>query len=77
MRLLEHVNYIFSDLHCTMAYPGVSSARAPMSKVELRVECRKLLNKDITSKSDPCAVLFIHQGGKWTEVGLSTIWPQV
>lgn len=52
-----------------MAYPGVSSARAPMSKIELRIECRKLLNKDITSKSDPCAVLFMHQRGQWAEIG--------
>ena len=51
-----------------MAYPGGNTAGAPMSKVELRIECRKLLNKDITSKSDPCAVLYIFQGGNYTEV---------
>ena len=45
-----------------------------MSKVELRIECRKLLNKDITSKSDPCAVLFMFQAGKWTEVRQKKIY---
>ena len=57
-----------------MAYPGGTSAGAPMSKVELRIECRKLLNKDITSKSDPCAVLSISHGGKWTEVRSLITW---
>ncbi|KAL4234128.1 Copine-4 [Mactra antiquata] len=50
-----------------MALP--SSASRPMSKVELRISCRKLLNKDITSKSDPCAVLFVNAGGNWIEHG--------
>ncbi|XP_041375225.1 copine-3-like isoform X2 [Gigantopelta aegis] len=40
-----------------------------LSKVELRVECKNLLNKDVTSKSDPCAVLFIYSGNSWEEIG--------
>lgn len=51
-----------------MALPGTASR--PMSKVELRLSCRKLLNKDITSKSDPCAVLFVNTGGQWIEVSV-------
>ncbi|XP_060567212.1 copine-3-like [Ruditapes philippinarum] len=50
-----------------MATSGMASR--PMSKVELRISCRKLLNKDITSKSDPCAVLFVNQGSQWIEHG--------
>ncbi|XP_053401185.1 copine-3-like isoform X2 [Mercenaria mercenaria] len=50
-----------------MAVPGMASR--PMSKLELRISCRKLMNKDITSKSDPCAVLFVNQGGQWIEHG--------
>lgn len=53
-----------------MAYPGVTTTRGPMSKVELRIQCRKLLNKDVGSKSDPCAVLYIKtKSGQWTEAG--------
>lgn len=39
------------------------------SKVELRLECRGLLNKDVMSKSDPCAVLYMDHKGRWEEVG--------
>ncbi|XP_052783614.1 uncharacterized protein LOC128219719 [Mya arenaria] len=48
---------------------AASAGLVPMTKVELRISCRKLKNKDITSKSDPCAVLFMQNGGNWTEVG--------
>ncbi|XP_076469966.1 copine-3-like [Babylonia areolata] len=40
-----------------------------VSKVELRIECRSLRNRDTMSKSDPCAVLFLHNGHKWMEEG--------
>ncbi|XP_053401180.1 copine-3-like isoform X3 [Mercenaria mercenaria] len=50
-----------------MAAPGMASP--PMSKVELRISCRKLINKDIISKSDPCAVLYVNQGTQWIEHG--------
>ncbi|XP_052230447.1 copine-3-like isoform X2 [Dreissena polymorpha] len=45
------------------------AARGPMSKVELRISCRKLKNRDTMSKSDPCAVLFMETGGTWVEMG--------
>ena len=38
------------------------------SKVELRVSCNNLLDKDIMSKSDPLCALYILHGGKWYEV---------
>lgn len=40
-----------------------------VSKVEISVECKNLLNKDTLSKSDPCAVLYMSRGnGQMTEV---------
>ena len=39
-----------------------------VSKVELRLECRNLLNKDVMSKSDPCAVLYMFNHGRYEEV---------
>ncbi|KAK7498760.1 hypothetical protein BaRGS_00009852, partial [Batillaria attramentaria] len=50
------------------AGPGGGAAQC-VSKVELRIECRNLRNRDATSKSDPCAVLFLHSSGKWREEG--------
>ncbi|KAK6185840.1 hypothetical protein SNE40_007986 [Patella caerulea] len=41
-----------------------------VSKVDVRIECKNLMNKDTTSKSDPCAVLYISRaGGKLQEAG--------
>ena len=45
-------------------------AAVPVSKVELNLSCTNLLDKDVTSKSDPCAVLFMQDSGKWYEVSL-------
>ncbi|XP_064610310.1 copine-3-like isoform X2 [Liolophura sinensis] len=39
------------------------------TKVELRVSCKSLLDKDALSKSDPCALLFIQSEGSWIEIG--------
>eukprot|EP00058_Branchiostoma_floridae_P027542 XP_002613033.1 hypothetical protein BRAFLDRAFT_123086 [Branchiostoma floridae] len=41
----------------------------PASKVELRVSCANLLDKDALSKSDPICRLKIFQGGHWYETG--------
>ncbi|XP_074646861.1 copine-3-like isoform X2 [Tubulanus polymorphus] len=50
--------------------PGGGMIPACVSKVELRIECHNLLNKDVSSKSDPCAVLYLqNKGKKWIEVG--------
>ena len=38
------------------------------SKVELRVSCTNLLDKDVMSKSDPMCVLFHYDNGRWIEV---------
>lgn len=48
-----------------MSYPGASVpgvAEVCLSKVELRVECKNLQNRDVMSKSDPCAVLHMARG---------------
>ena len=48
------------------------------SRVELRIECKNLLNKDVMSKSDPCAAFYMMRGGRWEEVGqavrFSVVW---
>ncbi|XP_078720064.1 copine-4-like [Lampetra fluviatilis] len=39
-----------------------------LSKVELRVSCRALLDRDALSKSDPCVMLLMQSRGQWVEV---------
>ncbi|XP_055892331.1 copine-3-like [Biomphalaria glabrata] len=61
-----------------MASPGLSSPPAGcgaslVQKVQLRISCRNLLDKDITSRSDPCAVVCLKQSGKYKEVGRTEI----
>lgn len=42
-----------------------------VTKVELNVSCDNLLDKDVTSKSDPLCVLFLSTSGQqWYEVML-------
>lgn len=42
----------------------------PVSRVELRISCQNLKNKDTTSKSDPCCVLsMLDKSGVYFEVG--------
>ncbi|CAG5124096.1 unnamed protein product [Candidula unifasciata] len=58
-----------------MAYPAFPAAVARMpdeclSKVDVYIECKNLLNKDAMSKSDPCAVVYMsRQGGHLDEIG--------
>ncbi|CAE1286988.1 Copine-7,Copine-3,Copine-8,Copine-9,Copine-2,Copine-6,Copine-5,Copine-4,Copine-1 [Acanthosepion pharaonis] len=52
-------------------YPKIPSASVPQecaSQVELRIHCKNLINKDTTSKSDPCAVLYIYEQDRWNEL---------
>ncbi|KAG8429392.1 hypothetical protein GDO86_020287 [Hymenochirus boettgeri] len=46
---------------------GVVTATC-VSKVELRVYCKNLLDRDTLNKSDPCAVLLMQSQGQWMEV---------
>ena len=43
-------------------------ATEPVSKVEVHISCDKLMDKDITSKSDPCCLLYVMSGNHWVEV---------
>ncbi|XP_061179725.1 copine-3-like [Saccostrea echinata] len=45
--------------------------RGPVSRVELRIECKALKKKDEFSKSDPCAALYMlnRKGQNWEEIG--------
>ena len=43
-------------------------ASIPVSKVEIHIKCSNLLNKDVTSKSDPCVVIYQQDKGHWYEV---------
>jgi len=50
----------------------------PVSKVEVHISCDKLMNKDITSKSDPCCLLYVMANGQWAEVsGFSSCFRDV
>ncbi|XP_064834886.1 copine-7-like isoform X2 [Oncorhynchus masou masou] len=40
---------------------------ACVSKVELRVACKALLDRDTLNKSDPCVILMVQNQGQWTE----------
>ncbi|XP_036366761.1 copine-3 isoform X1 [Octopus sinensis] len=54
-------------------YPNVPAQAPPAqecaSQVEIRIHCKDLMNKDVTSKSDPCAALYLFEGAKWSEIG--------
>ncbi|XP_061526657.1 copine-7 isoform X3 [Phyllopteryx taeniolatus] len=39
-----------------------------VSKVELRVSCKALLDRDTLNKSDPCVILMVQTNGQWTEL---------
>ena len=41
-----------------------------VSKVELRVSCKALLDRDTLTKSDPCVIIMVQAQGQWTEVRL-------
>lgn len=43
-------------------------------KVELSVCGQNLLDRDVTSKSDPFCVLFMEVNGKWMEVSPEVVW---
>ncbi|CAM9203860.1 unnamed protein product [Lampetra fluviatilis] len=48
---------------------GLVGGAAPcLAKVELRVSCRALPDRDALSRPDPCAVLLMQSFGQWMEV---------
>lgn len=44
-----------------------------LTKVELRVACKGISDRDALSKPDPCVILKMQSHGQWFEVGLSTV----
>lgn len=49
--------------------PTAQANLGVVSKVELRVSCKHLLDRDTLNKSDPCVVLLMQSQGQWMEVG--------
>ncbi|NXP35028.1 CPNE2 protein, partial [Leiothrix lutea] len=62
-----------------MAYTVTPSPAGPVGsqycvcKVELSICGQNLLDRDVTSKSDPFCVLFMEVNGKWVEVTLANV----
>ncbi|XP_052456979.1 copine-7-like [Carassius gibelio] len=52
----------------TSPVAGIGGPVACVSKVELRVSCRSLLDRDTLNKSDPCVMLMVQNQGQWTEL---------
>ncbi|KAJ8340105.1 hypothetical protein SKAU_G00347380 [Synaphobranchus kaupii] len=53
-----------------LASPAAALSAVPaacVSKVELRVSCKALLDRDTLNKSDPCVILMVQAQGQWTE----------
>uniref|UniRef100_A0AAX7V4N4 C2 domain-containing protein n=1 Tax=Astatotilapia calliptera TaxID=8154 RepID=A0AAX7V4N4_ASTCA len=55
------------SFHMTMATLGFISSPC-LTKVELRVACRGISDRDALSKPDPCVVLKMQSHGQWFEV---------
>ncbi|TRZ00938.1 hypothetical protein DNTS_016315 [Danionella cerebrum] len=51
----------------TSPVAGIGGPAACVSKVELRVSCKSLLDRDTLNKSDPCVILMTQNQGQWTE----------
>lgn len=43
-----------------------------LTKVELRVACKGISDRDALSKPDPCVILKMQSHGQWFEVGISS-----
>lgn len=50
--------------------PTAPSMSQCVSRVQLNISCRNLLDKDVMSKSDPMAVVTLLRDGSWFEVSL-------
>uniref|UniRef100_A0A8B9JRM7 C2 domain-containing protein n=1 Tax=Astyanax mexicanus TaxID=7994 RepID=A0A8B9JRM7_ASTMX len=51
----------------TSPVAGIGGPAACVTKVELRVSCKSLLDRDTLNKSDPCVMLMVQSQGQWTE----------
>lgn len=50
--------------------PTVPSTSQCVTRVQLNISCRNLLDKDVMSKSDPMAVVMMLKNSSWFEVSL-------
>uniref|UniRef100_A0A8C7KFA7 Copine 7 n=1 Tax=Oncorhynchus kisutch TaxID=8019 RepID=A0A8C7KFA7_ONCKI len=57
-----------SKLDATSPGAALGGPVACVSKVELRVACKALLDRDTLNKSDPCVILMVQNQGQWTEL---------
>ncbi|NWX93649.1 CPNE7 protein, partial [Nothoprocta pentlandii] len=57
----------------TAAMGEAQASLAVLSKVELRVSCKHLLDRDTLNKSDPCVLLLMQSQGQWMEVDRSEV----
>lgn len=56
----------------TDIYESLGLLSSPrLSKVELRLTCKGIRNRDVLSKPDPCIVLSMQSQGHWLEVSTS------
>lgn len=55
-------------LEATSPATSLSGPAACVCKVELRVSCKSLLDRDTLNKSDPCVILMVQTNGQWTEL---------
>lgn len=53
--------------------PTAPSMSQCVTRVQLNISCRNLLDKDVMSKSDPMAVVMILKDGSWFEVSLNGV----
>ncbi|KAG7401787.1 hypothetical protein PHYBOEH_010250 [Phytophthora boehmeriae] len=66
-------------------YAPSPAVRPPTSSVELSLSAKSLKDRDIISKSDPFAVLFVKSGAAWSKIGqteakkddLNPIWAKL
>uniref|UniRef100_A0AAQ6IFT7 Copine VII n=1 Tax=Anabas testudineus TaxID=64144 RepID=A0AAQ6IFT7_ANATE len=55
-------------LEATSPATSLSGPATCVTKVELRVSCKALLDRDTLNKSDPCVILMVQTNGQWTEL---------
>ncbi|KAE8890881.1 Copine-3 [Phytophthora fragariae] len=53
--------------------PPPGAVRPPTSSVELSLSAKDLKDRDIISKSDPFAVLYVKSGAGWTQLGKTEV----
>uniref|UniRef100_A0A671XNU5 Copine 7 n=1 Tax=Sparus aurata TaxID=8175 RepID=A0A671XNU5_SPAAU len=59
----ETVPYLATSPATSLSGPATC-----VSKVELRVSCKALLDRDTLNKSDPCVIIMVQTNGQWTEL---------